>query len=430
MRQRLLTVAAALLLAPSLVWGAGFALFEHGARAMGMGGAFTAVADDPSALFWNPAGIAFQVDKGTQIMAGATFIFPTQDFRGENPYPGFGYESSQKSQVFFPAHAYMVAPLSENTVFGLSAFTPFGLGTWWPADYAGRFISKRVDIKTYDISPQLAYKIGDSFAVAIGADYMMGSIDLTRNLQNGVNPFTQEVADIGQVHLFTEGSGNDGWGWHASFLGKLGGGFSVGVLYRSKIKIDYEGKASFTQYGTGYPQYDALVTASIPFDHNPRANTSIDFPDFWSVGLAWTCDKLTISGQWGRMGWSSFQQLPLIFPDYPEFSETLEEGYHDADQYRLGLEYRASDAWAFQLGATYDETPQPRVSMSPLLGDANRTDYTAGVSFKSGKLFIDLSYMYVDVKDRCTRGIALVGYEGCYVNASANLVATSVGYSF
>jgi Uncharacterised protein family (UPF0164) len=29
-----------------------------GARALGMGGAFTAVADDPSATFWNPAGIA------------------------------------------------------------------------------------------------------------------------------------------------------------------------------------------------------------------------------------------------------------------------------------------------------------------------------------------------------------------------------------
>lgn len=32
--------------------------FPPGARAYGMGGAFVAVADDASALYWNPAGLA------------------------------------------------------------------------------------------------------------------------------------------------------------------------------------------------------------------------------------------------------------------------------------------------------------------------------------------------------------------------------------
>ncbi len=49
-----LLVAAALLIIPSLTWGSGFALFEHGNRAMAMGGAFTAVADDPSASGTRP----------------------------------------------------------------------------------------------------------------------------------------------------------------------------------------------------------------------------------------------------------------------------------------------------------------------------------------------------------------------------------------
>lgn len=42
--------------------GAQFLKIGYGARAAGMGGAYTAVADDASAIFWNPAGIARLVD--------------------------------------------------------------------------------------------------------------------------------------------------------------------------------------------------------------------------------------------------------------------------------------------------------------------------------------------------------------------------------
>ena len=39
-----------------------------GARASGMGGAFVAVADDPSAVFWNPAGLARLDEEKTSVM--------------------------------------------------------------------------------------------------------------------------------------------------------------------------------------------------------------------------------------------------------------------------------------------------------------------------------------------------------------------------
>ena len=76
MKRQILLTAVVFALLPSLSWGAGFALFEAGNKALGMGGAFTAVADDPSAMFWNPAGMAFQIDEGTQFMVGVTFIAP------------------------------------------------------------------------------------------------------------------------------------------------------------------------------------------------------------------------------------------------------------------------------------------------------------------------------------------------------------------
>lgn len=56
----------------SISYGAGFKISEQGAKAMGMGNAFSAQADDPSALYYNPAGIAFL--PGIQISLGALAI--------------------------------------------------------------------------------------------------------------------------------------------------------------------------------------------------------------------------------------------------------------------------------------------------------------------------------------------------------------------
>ncbi|MCP4292338.1 MAG: UPF0164 family protein [bacterium] len=44
-----------------------------GARALAMGGAFTAVANDPSATFWNPAGLASTEDKELMLMHSERF---------------------------------------------------------------------------------------------------------------------------------------------------------------------------------------------------------------------------------------------------------------------------------------------------------------------------------------------------------------------
>jgi len=426
--RQILLLAAVLVVVPSLSWGSGFSLFEHGNRAMAMGGAFTAVADDPSALFWNPAGMAFQTDEGVQIMFGATFISTSQDFVGEAPYPGDGYAATQKDQIFFPPHFYLAFPVNERLVLSVVAMTPFGLGTWWEDDFAGRFISKRADIKLFDLGLSMAYKVSDAVAVGIGVDYMVGTIDLTRNV-GLINPFNQRLSDVGQAHLFTDGIGNSDFAWNASLLWKLGGGFSVGALYRSEFTINYEGYGSFVQFPTGYPEFDALVGSLIPFDDNVPITTVIDYPDFWSLGLSWSNEKWTFSGQIGSMGWSSFDELPLIFPENPEFSTTVIENYEDADQYRFGLEYRASERWAFQLGYLFDETGQPVESMSPLLGDGDRDGFSAGISWISDRFRIDFGYMYISLESRSTGGNSWDGYDGRY-SGNAHLAGATFTLKF
>ena len=81
-----------LLLAPTFALAGGFNIYEMGARATALGGAFTATADDASAIFYNPAGLAW-LEEGWSVSANVSLISPTSKFTRaegvtENLYPG------------------------------------------------------------------------------------------------------------------------------------------------------------------------------------------------------------------------------------------------------------------------------------------------------------------------------------------------------
>src|SRR5512136_1903042 len=60
---------------------AGNKITEQSAKAQAMGNAFVAQADDPSALAYNPAGIAYL--KGSQVQIGSAIVLlPQTKFNG------------------------------------------------------------------------------------------------------------------------------------------------------------------------------------------------------------------------------------------------------------------------------------------------------------------------------------------------------------
>ena len=130
-RGALLALAAVFLWAGSAPFAraAGFSIFEQGARGMGFAGAFTAVANDPSAIFHNAGGVALL--KGKNLYLGGTLVSPSFDFTGDNPYPGAGVpETSASAHIAIPA-IYYTHQFSETVVFGLGVHSPFGLRTQW-----------------------------------------------------------------------------------------------------------------------------------------------------------------------------------------------------------------------------------------------------------------------------------------------------------
>ena len=151
----------------------GFQLNEHSARAMGMGGAFAAQALDASAIFFNPAGLAFQHSGNMSL--GSTLVSLSSTFTG--PVPATT-TTGLKKQLFFPSNAYVAYTMDNGLAFGIGFFSPFGLGTEWPAEWDGRRIAMKTDIRTFFINPTVAYRINEQLSIGAGASYVFTDVKL------------------------------------------------------------------------------------------------------------------------------------------------------------------------------------------------------------------------------------------------------------
>jgi long-chain fatty acid transport protein len=223
------------------VLGAGFGIFEQGSKAMGMAGAFTAQADDPSAMFHNPGGLAFQKD--LDFLVGVTWIRGSEaSFDGAAPFPGPGVQADQEALSEFPPHAYWVQPISSAWTFGLGINAPFGLTTEWenPDTFPGRFVSARAALRAIDVNPTLGWQVSPNLGVGFGVIGRFSDVELDQHVPR-FNPFTNTTADIATLEL--QSDFDNGVGFNAGVLYKVNNSLSWGLSYRSEIGIDYSGDA-------------------------------------------------------------------------------------------------------------------------------------------------------------------------------------------
>ncbi|MCB9068542.1 MAG: outer membrane protein transport protein [Calditrichae bacterium] len=95
------------------------------------------------------------------------------------------------------------------------------------------------------------------------------------------------------------------------------------------------------------------------------------------------------------------KKIDLLFDD-ARLNQTIPEDYENSYQIRLGAHYDLNTIWQLRAGYIYDKTPQPIQSVSPLLPDDTRNDYSVGVGYKAGKFNVDAGYMFVDIGKRST----------------------------
>ena len=409
------------------VYGAGFSIFEQGSRAMGRSGAFTATADDPSAVFFNPAGLAFQ--HGLRVYLGGTTIIPSADFEGAEPFPGTGVTETMKSSIFFPPHVYLAYDVLDGITLGLGVFSDFGLTTEWdnPATFTGRYISTKTTLHSLTLNPAVGFKVSDRFALGVGLNVRSTSVELNRYVPF-FDPFEFKVIDAATVKL----SSDTKWtfGFNAGLLYKVTDTLRIGFSYRHHQSADLTGDAGFNIFSTGNPELDAALAAALPAQPIP-VKTTVRYPKVLSFGVAldpWETWEVEVNVNW--MEWSRFDRLDLTFPDNPDFDQTLREDWDDAFSIRIGVEKTVNDRWTVRGGFIYDQTPQPSQTATPILPDADRFAVNLGVSIHvTERWTVDLAEMLLFFKNRTTGADNDRGYSGTYTNFT-NLAGISIGYSF
>lgn len=386
-------------------FGAGFSIFEQGSKAMGMAGAFTAQADDGSAMFHNVAGLAFQ--KESDVYAGVTLINPLDStFDGADPFPGSGVEAEGDTSIFTPVHGYWIKPIDDRWTFGFGVNNPFGLAVRWEDkdNYPGRFLNLHSELVSFDFNPSLAWQVSDNVGIGVGIIGRFAQVNLLRRA-GLINPFSQTLVDVASVSL--ESDFDSGLGWNAGILHKVNDRFSWGASYRSKIEIDFGGDGHLTQISSGNPIFDGAVAASLPFGRDLPITTSIEFPDSASFGLSIGLTRnLRMNLDYNWIGWSTFDEVVLDFSENPSLTSTLEQNYEDVNHYRVGFELTTNRGSHWRVGYVLDETPQPLETTGPVLPDAERDGFTLG--YGNGRF--DVAAMYLDFEERTT----LVNHDGFF----------------
>jgi len=273
-------LALPLLALPATAHASSFALESQGARAMGFSGAYVAQAADPSAIYYNAAGIAFL--KGRRLYVGGIFGGGLKtDFTGSGPNPPIGTLETSKNGLGVLPTLYYSQPLNEKTVIGIGVFKPFGFHSQWdnPDQYSGRTICLDCKVASWAVNPTIAFKIEDRLSIGGGVDVRFSSFDLTRRLEASPNPFPVPT-DVAEL---TYASGTDvGVGFNVGLLASPSEDFSIGVSYRHKVTINHGGQANFVQILTGNTPVDEAVRIGLPASQ--IANAEFTYPANLAVG--------------------------------------------------------------------------------------------------------------------------------------------------
>ena len=351
-------------------YAGGFSFTEHGAAASGKANAFAGEANDPSAIFYNPAGIT-QLP-GTQFMIGTSIVKLDSTFRSSTT----GENTHLEDQFpiiphFFITHRFK--QWDERLSIGLGVYTPFGIVIDWPDNWQGRFDTTNARLRVTVYNPTVAYQVTPGLSVAAGIRIADAGAEFEQKFNIGLGESKVRVHDL-DAHPI---------GWNVGLLYHLKEiSTSVGLQFRSELQAKFNGDADFTG-------------PSAVFGPTARFHTSIKFPPQLILGVSTKAiPRWTINADIEWEGWRTVGSIPKSFDGAA--SALNSRGlrlWENSYVFRLGAEYAATERIALRGGFFYDQTPIPDNTFDPTIPNADLYALTIGAGYKWQATSVDIAYL-------------------------------------
>jgi long-chain fatty acid transport protein len=389
----------------SFVYPAGFMIYNQDAAAVGMGNSFTAIADNPSAVFYNPAGIN-QLE-GTQVRSGFNLIYSDTSFRGSES----GERADMQTNFAATATGYLTHKVNDKISLGGGIFIPFGLAAEWPSGWEGATVAYYSELLTYCFNPVISFQVHPRLSLAIGVDYLYADVKVRRVLDAEQLIGLPLPVNIGRISM--DGF-DDTWGYNLGLLLHLNDRWKLGISYRSKLNLEFDGHAHYNVAPILQPLFP-------PTDISPR----IELPPIISTQIsAQLWDKWTFAFGTTWTGWAVYDELEPKFRNdllIPPRMKKIPQDWRDVWAFHLGTQYQYNPTWVFRGGYIFDQTPVPERTLGPMVPDADGHLFSLGIGYTKNNFTIDLASMVLLIQDRHTRR-NIDGLNGKYTSTGVNFL--------
>lgn len=361
MKNRPVVLLAGFLI-PSACYALGLRIPDQDPKAIARGNAFVATADNPSAIYYNPAGISLgeghEVSFSTyNILLGSTFEAPN------------GVRTKTKESLeMVPQLYYTFSSTNMPVSWGLGLYTPYGLGLEWPDHVPFRTVATQGHMVFMTLSPIVAWQVHPTLSIGAGPTISYSRIDLRRGLL--------AASGLGDEFKFT-GDDTD-VGYALGLLWQPHPKHSVGVAYRSAQTMDFEGDA-YVRFPNNAGSAVQSASARLPLPQQIVAGYSFRPTPKWNLefDVDWT--------DWDSLDRVTLRQVPAIEMPFEWTSSFMLNG---------GVTYQLSESWSVSGGYIYSENSVPTRTFSPAVPDSDRHIFSIGVGRQVGRWNMDAAYQF------------------------------------